>query len=153
MALRIREFSSLSEVEFFLRGGVRGGPVKLESGLIQKLHGKTFNPGSLVTFDETAGAAGLHGGLTVAEVISQITAANAGLLVRYAERGFYLVESSPSSGVTVSKDGTANPLLGFSSSTDSSNVVYAAPSDAAPRIVFITGKVTSDGYVVTVDEA
>lgn len=155
MALRIREFNTLSEAELFLRGGVRGGKKLL--GLVQNLHGKTliFNqPASgTVTFDETAGAAGLGGGLTVKEIRDQIVAVVAAVVPYYLDGLLNLVESTPTSGVEIDASGTANPLLGFSSGSDATGVVINDPGGGAPEYVEMGTKSNIDGYFVVINEA
>jgi hypothetical protein len=155
MALRIREFNTLKDMELFLRGGVRGG--KQLAGLVQNLHGKTLiflqPSAAIVTFDETAGAAGFGGGLTVQEIRNQIVAAVPAVVPFYADRVLNLVEGSPSSGVSIDKDGTANPLLGFGSGADVVGVVIAAPGGVAPYLVETNKKANNDGYYVVISEA
>ena len=157
MALRIREFADLFAAEFYLRGGIRGGQqVVNASGLVQNLHGKTliFNtPAGTVTFDESAGAAGLGGGLTLQEITAQIQAVHAGLQVSLRDRVLNIIEATPTNGVDLDKDGTANKLFGFSKATDNVGKVISAPGGTAPVLVGIWGKTNNDGYMVIIDEA
>jgi hypothetical protein len=157
MALRIREFSDLFAAEFYLRGGIRGGrQVVNASGVVQNLHGKTliFNvPSGTVTFDETAGAAGLGGGLTLQEITAQIQAVHAGLQVSLRDKILNIIEATPTNGVDLDKDGTANTLFGFSGASDNVGDVISAPGGTAPTLVGIWGKTNNDGYMVIIDEA
>jgi len=73
MPLKVRNFSTLSELELHLRGGVKTGvQPKTVGGSVLGLHGLTLIfavPSATVTFDDPTGA-----GLSLSQVISQISA-------------------------------------------------------------------------------
>ena len=155
MALRAIELQTADEIQLFLVGGVAGGKsLSNQTGRIQNLHGKTLIIGSsTITFDESAGSAGQGGGLTVKEICQQISAVVTTMTPGLIGGRLSIRETTPSSGVTVDKDGTANPLLGFSSSKDSVGIVINAPGVGAPEFVGITTKFAADGYLLIVNEA
>lgn len=155
MALRIREFNTLQDMELFLRGGVRGG--KRLAGRVQNLHNKTLifvqPAAATVTFDETAGAAGFSGGLTPQEIRDQIVDVVATVVPFYRDGLLNLVEAVPTNGVTIDKDGSANALLGFGSGTDAAGVVVSPQGGTAPTLEETGRKSTNDGYYAVIDEA
>jgi hypothetical protein len=157
MALRIREFQNGYDTELFLRGGIRGGKkVVNASGLVQNLHSKTliFNtPSATVTFDESAGVAGIGGGLTCQEIAAQIVAVASGLSIGFRDGTLSIVETSPSAGVALDAAGTANAPFGFSGATDSVGVVIAVKGGTAPTLEALVPKANNDGYVAVIDEA
>ena len=152
MALRLRSFQNLPEIDLFIRGGIRGGRALVKA--IYNLHGKTLiftTPSVTVTFSDPTGE-----GLGPATVVAQIKAAAASLSPTLLDNCLSVEEVSPSAGVVLSKTGTANTLLGFSYDTSgvaATGVVLAAPGGTAPALVSIGRKATGDGYVVVVDEA
>lgn len=157
MALRIREFQNAHDLELFLRGGIRGGKKIVDrSGLVQNLHGKTlvFNtPAGTVTFDESAGAAGIGGGLTYKEVVAQIRAVHSGLEASFRDGVLNLVETTPTSGVNLDATGTANTYFGFSNATDNAASVVDVKGGTAPTLESLAPKANNDGYVAVIDEA
>lgn len=147
MAIRIREFGKLDEAENFLRGGVSGGQV-LKAGRVLGLHGLTLTVNSDdITFSDPSGE-----GLSGTTIAAAIEDATTGIVAFFRAGALHLVEAAPSSGVTVAETGSANPVLGFSSSTASSGTVINA-SGAAPVLTAFGEKATKDGYYAVIDEA
>lgn len=155
MALRAREFQTSEDIQLFLSGGVVGGRILAnQTGRVQNLHNKTLIIGLItVTFNEALGAAGLGGGLTVKEICQQIVAAAVLVTPGLINGRLSITELAPAVGVTVDHAGTANPLLGFSATTDTVGVVIKAPGLGAPEFIGITTKFAADGYLLIVNEA
>ena len=148
MTIRIREFSTLREAEHFFRGGVTGNKIDLQKGLVYNLHNRTLIiNATTVTFDETSGAAGLGGGLTLQEIKGQITDALATVIPTFIDGRLGLVETTPSAGITIDAAGTSNPIFGFSGSTDTVGTVRSGPD-----IVSFIPKATNDGYAAVIEE-
>lgn len=150
MALKIYEFDTVKDMEFFLRGGVTGGrQVVNQFGRVHGLDGLTLifvSPSGTVTFSDPTGA-----GLTFAEIADQITTAIGTLSVNWLDGSLHLVLTSPSAAVTVDKDGTANTVFGFSKKKDHAGQVFNGPAGAVPRLVETNNKSRLDGYYAIVE--
>lgn len=151
MALRIREFTTLQEAQFFLRGGVRGG--KPLAGRVYNIVGRTliFSSPSSVTVTFVAGAD--SSGLTVREIQDQIVAAIAAVKPGLMDKGLALEEVTPASGVAITGAGTANPLFGFKTGAATVGTVINPPGGAQPALTELRPKATNDGYFAVIDEA
>jgi hypothetical protein len=154
MAITTRKIKGLDRVEVFLQGGVLAG-LDLKKG-VYGLDGLTLEilspAGGTVTF-----SADSNNFMTFKEILDQINAVVAGGWANTRARGIggelVLIEDSPASGVTVDKDGTANPLLGFPITADLVGQVYNAPGGGAPELVDMSMAALSDGtYLVITDE-
>lgn len=150
MALKIYEFDTVRDMEFFLRGGVSGGrQVVNQQGRIHGLDGKTLvfnNPSGTVTFADTTGA-----GLTFAEVATQITAVVSTVVINWRDGALHLVLSTAATAVSIDKDGTANKVFGFSSDADHVGQVFGGPTGNTPRLVETNNKSRLDGYYAVVE--
>jgi hypothetical protein len=132
-AFKVSKFKDIEALQKFLVGGVEGGKGLL--GGVEGLTGKTliFNApvAGPVTFVD-----GAHPPLlTLAEIITQ-TAAGTTNAVAAGFTGenarLTLVEASPTGGVDVDATGTANALLGFSTTADTVGTFYAYDPSATP---------------------
>lgn len=140
-ALKVRKFGSHNEVEFFLRGGLRSGALPSSGPVVDEtiygLNGKTLvftTPAATVTFSVTGGD---QAGLSLKDVIAQIQAALGGSYVVGVQNRSLIVTAVTPGVIVLSKNGTANPILGFDTTTDTTTKKYAAPTDAAPRLISI----------------
>ncbi len=146
MPFRTLNFSDPEAMDLTLNGGVMGGvSVASVSGKVMGLHGLTLIVRTTtVTFSDATGA-----GLTLAQIKTAVQAV-AGVTASWSSGRLMLKHVS---GVTVDKDGTANSIFGFdgASGVDTVGVVYAPPSGAAPRVLFIGRTPAGDGYFVTAE--
>lgn len=122
MAYTLRQFDTGQEMLDYMNGVVQGKPL---GSKVMGLHGLTLiiNPAGTprtVTFADASGV-----GLTPAEIIAQIEDENADLVGVAAMRN-YRHGTPPAyrltfteAGDVVDKDGTANSLLGFGTTADS----------------------------------
>jgi hypothetical protein len=149
MALKIYEFDTVKEMEFFLRGGITGGKVAHKNGRIHGLHGRTLvltAPAATVTFADPTGA-----GLTLAEVATQIHAVAAAVSVNWLSGALGLVMTTPTAAVVLSASGTANTIFGFSNSTSNTGRYFNGPAGTTPRLVETNNKSRLDGYYAVVE--
>jgi len=151
MALHIKKVSGLEELEIFLRGGVVGStPITGVYGL----NGKTLitsKPNSKTLTFETPNESS-QDMLTLAEIIRQI---NEGLdenvvTAKALKGAIVLMEATPSTGVTVDADGTANALLGLDSTNDTVGKVHTPLGGTKPNLVLFQAEFNN--YVVITDE-
>lgn len=132
MATRIYKFKDIAEMQHFLNGGVIGGPCRAAIGDIV---GKTLIIGATtVTF--VAAGSGVDGdqrALRFKDIRAQIQSAVATVDVLLLDGRIGIVLKTPAS-LTIDKDGTSNPLLGFNSAADTVTKLYADPaSGTTPR--------------------
>jgi hypothetical protein len=135
--IRVRRFGGQEELTTFLQGGVIGGE-DLANKVVYGLHGLTLkfdSPASeTVTFDFTGAE---YSPATVQQVKTQIEAQTTGVLVRFYQGRLVLIENTPSSGVALHHDGTANAKLGFGQSATVSTVgqVYHSDGVTSPYLI------------------
>lgn len=134
MATKTYKFKDIVEMQHFLNGGVCGGQAHAVPGIV----GKTLIIGATtVTF--TAVAGGINGdqsALLFKDIRSQIQTAVATVDVLLIDGKIAIILKTPAS-LTIDKDGTANPLLGFNSAADTVTKLYAPPPSAvAPAWTF-----------------
>jgi hypothetical protein len=151
MSLNTYEFDTVSEMSFFLRGGISGGArVFGPAARIQNLNGATLiflKPvAGTVTFVDTTGD-----GLTAPAVASQITSVMTGLSVLWKNQCLSLVEIVPIAGVSLSKSGTANTVFGFTTASNTGNVAFNGPTGDTPRFIECGSKPRLDGLYVVVE--
>lgn len=156
---RVRKFTEIIEVETFLNGGlifgdlekssVGAGASQLAAG-IDGLVGKTlkFTSPSAVTVTFTASAHANPSVLLAKDIIAQIEAAIATVKVTTFGRRLVLVEVTPSSGVAVAGDGTANALLGIGVAALAGKVYAAPPSAVAPCWTWATVDPSNGQHVI-----
>jgi hypothetical protein len=151
--LRVRKFSSTEDVNFFLAGGITGGSLmKAVPGLV----GRTliFTKPSAATVTFVAGADTTGQTLSPLEIQTQIQAAIA--TVRAGRVGYdghlSLMELNPTSGVAISAAGTANALLGFSSSAETAGKLVAPPGGSVPALVTMYFDPVSNSHAVVTQE-
>lgn len=152
--MRVKKFSTSRDLEVFLQGGVwLGAPALEQNRHVADIVGKTLiftKPSSVtVTFTDVAGRPSKS--LLMSDIAAQIRAAFAGALsVGYDPNGqrMFLVETSPSQGVTIDGAGTANALLG---ATAAVGKFYAPPAQpyAAPCLISVFGTGNGQYEVVT----
>lgn len=150
MALKIFEFDTAKEMEFFFQGGVRGGrQVTNQSGRVFGLHGKTLiltSPAATVTFSDATGA-----GLSFDAIADQIRTAAPTVSTFWRDGTMHLQLTTPTAAVTVDKDGTANAVFGFSSAKDHAGLYVNGPAGVVPHIVETGTKPRFDGYYAVVE--
>jgi hypothetical protein len=150
MALLVRKFADLTEVNTLLRGGLIGG-ASLKNGAFG-LDGKTLittTPSATVTFDTNP--EGAQQSLTLKQIIDQINAVVGlvGFATAYEGR-LRLVDPATATAVLVG-NGTANAALGLRDGQ--AGVMYAAPGNTAPALVSVEVlQNVGSGYLVTTDE-
>jgi len=130
MALRVRKFTNLDELNLFLRGGLIGG-TRLNIVPIPDIGGKTlkFTSPSVTTVTFTSAS----GYLLLKDVLAQIKAQIGTINPSQIDGRLVLVEATPSSGVALASDGTAHTLLGFPAAALTGRV-HNAPGGTAPTI-------------------
>ncbi len=158
---RVRKFTEIYEVETFLNGGIILGDVEksgigaLPSGLsagIDNLVGKTLHfttPNVTITFTAASPASPNQNPnvLLFKDIKAQIEAQAAALKVRSFGKKLVIMEATPTNGLVLADDGTANPLLGFKGPITTK--VYAAPPSAvAPCWTFATVDPSNGQHVI-----
>ena len=130
MALKIVEFNSAVLLELFLNGAVIGGrQLSSSEGKIHGLDTLTLIIGAeTVTFSDADGSGYPLIGSTKS-VKKAIEDATTGVDVSFVDGRLVLKKAT---GVTVKKEGTANPAFGFSQAKDNVGTVYAGPGGSAP---------------------
>lgn len=157
--LKCYKFFELDEINHFLSGGIRGttglflprpgGPSGVSGLTGRKL---TFtNPAGTVTF--TDGVGGNY--LLFKEVKAQIEAAIPDLLVRQTAGALAFIEKTPTTGVVLKGDGTAdtsaNTLLGFDGENTTTGRVYGSPYGDAPTApYFVRAYAVNDAMHVVI---
>lgn len=126
MALRVRKFTNLEELNLFLRGGLIGGTRLVQ---VYDIGGKTlkFTSPSVTTVTFTAP----NGFLTLKEIFTQIKAQMATVNPGQIDGRLTLIEATPTSGVALAADGTGHVLLGFPEAIVTGRV-HTAPGGTAP---------------------
>lgn len=144
-------FDTVEDVNFFLHGGVSGGPMTLQQGgTVPNLNLATLiflAPAVTVTFTDTSGV-----GLTAAQIAGQIVAAAPAIVPSFRNNVWRFSAPSTGAGVQVSKTGTANPIFGFSDSLNTVGKFYNSFLGAVPRLLEVGSKARLDGYFVVVEE-
>jgi len=150
--LYLRRLGGINGVNHFLNGGIVSGVDLTARPSSLYLHNKTLiflaPNANTVTFN----SGGAQVPLTIAQVLAQIEAQTTGVDAHVHEGHIALHETTVSGGVTISKDGTANALLGFGDQVNEVGVVYNAPSGTAPRFIQIVVE-TPGSYLVVVENA
>lgn len=150
MSLKVYEFDTTKEMEFFLQGGVRGGKVVVNQwGRLYGLHGKTLiftTPAATITFSDPTGA-----GLTYEAISDQIRATATTLFVFWRDKIMHIQMATPTAAVVVDKDGTANSTFGFSGAKDHAGQYFTGPSGSVPRLIETGVKPRRDGFYVIVE--
>jgi hypothetical protein len=147
MALKTYKFNSLDEMNRFLAGTLVGKPLpSVVYGLVGTKV-KFVQPDAVeYTFVEGDRA---DGGLTFAEIKSQLEGAVSGLLVTQVDRGIAFT-SVTAAGVELAEPGDpkGHALLGFSDEGGSKTLVYGAPGTPAPCLVQAFGVGTQIAVIV-----
>ena len=150
MPLKIQQFDCIEDAEFYLRGGVSGGVLALQQGVIAGLHGKTLiftaPEAKTVTFSDPTGA-----GLKVSDIVTSVHSVLTGLLISFTKVGLRIIEASPTYGVHISKTGTANTIFGFSNGSDTIGLACTGPTGAVPRLIEMGAKARLDGYFAVIE--
>jgi hypothetical protein len=162
MALRVRKFRSIDEFEWFLRGGIMGSVLSLNTDSGPGLWGlvgltATFTvPVGSVTFVLGADPSGF---LTTAEIKTQIEAAVAGIQVSFTNGRMTIVEASPTNGIDFGAAGaeTARSILGFNGSAGAhtiGKVINPFVGHAAPTPPYLVQLVSpnNDSYTAVIME-
>jgi hypothetical protein len=150
-ALKLRKFSNVEEVQFFLDGGILGGGKTV--GGVYGLVGESITfttPSATVTFVQ--GADVQNNTLTFAEIKAQIEAAITGSRVRSfgPDGAIGIIESTPTNGIALAAtDQVAKKLLGFPQAAAVTGKVYKTPTtNTSPCLVAIYSDVQSNSHVV-----
>jgi hypothetical protein len=148
--LQMQSFDTIEDVNFFLQGGVNGGPLTLQQGgTVPGLNGLQLiftAPAAVVTFVDNTGV-----GLSAAQIAAQIVAVNAAIRPSFRNNVWRFSAPSSSAGVKISKTGTANAVFGFSDSLDTVGTFFNSLVGAVPRLVEVGSKARLDGYFVVVE--
>lgn len=146
MATKVYKFKDIVEMQHFLNGGVVGGKATVVNDIV----GKTLIIGATtVTF--VAAGSGVNGdqrALLFKDIKAQIEAAVATVTVSLIDGKIAIILNTPAS-LTIDKDGTANPLLGFDSFVDTVTKVYAKPGTAAPAWEFVSTGLDNSHILLT----
>lgn len=134
---RVRKFSTIDALQLFLNGGVQSGsrvnqvqgPPSNQGPGITGLVGLTLifvgpGPAGTVTFVASSGSNPDPNTLQFKDIKSQIETAVSGLLVTMYDGYLCIQETTPADGVSVSSAGTANPLLGFDTNSNTVGKFY-----------------------------
>lgn len=146
MALKTYKFNSLDEMNRFLVGTLVGRP--LGGSVVYGLVGTKvkFAQPSAAQHTFVAGAR-TDGGLTLAEVKSQLEGAVGDLVVTQVNGGIAFTSSSDAGVELVEPDAPkGHALLGFSDEGAAKTLVYGATT--APRVVQVFGVGTQLGVLV-----
>lgn len=152
MALVIKKFSGLSDLNAFVRGTLRGGVDLAKTSSSLYLHGLTLiftTPSATVTFASTGTAAQVP--LTLAQVKSQIEAQAAGVLVTFNQGMIDLRMSTPGT-IALAAGGTAKGLLGLPAGAASATPL-SAPGGSAPSLVSVGPEGSQSNYLLTYSDA
>ena len=149
-ALKTRTLDNADMLDIFLRGGIVAGDIKVYP--VYGLHGKTLvftSPtATTVTFADATGA-----GLTLKDIVSQINSGISNVTAKLVNGKLCIVHTAGTTKIAVTAaTSTAAPILGMSSSVDSSGTVYAPPSGAAPRLIDFKPSGRLDGLIVITEE-
>lgn len=148
MAYTLKQFDTGQEMMDYMNGVVQSKPIGAK---VTGLHGKTLivTPAAsarTVTFSDASGA-----GLTPTEIVAQIEDENADLVGVVAIRSYrhstppkYRLTFTEANDV-VDKDGTANEILGFDTSADST---VGAAAIALADIATVTSNEAGNKFTV-----
>lgn len=147
-AARIRKFTTITEMEFFLRGGLLGSQAvvprtgdgaRTPGGGILGLVGLTLTlttPSGTVTFvNATLGANEVRdpAALMFKDIKTQIEGAISGIEVVNIEGRIGIIEATPANGIALdSSDEPARALLGLPNKQEIATKKYNAPGGASP---------------------
>jgi len=148
-----RKFSkNLRELEIFLQGAIMAG-VQIPALGLFGLNGKTLifsSPGAAtVTFVTTP--AGSQIPLEFKDIKSQIETAVPAVKALMYDRRLVLIEAAVGSGVTITKLGTSNSILGFDSAVADTIGKVIKPGPAV-KPYFLQMLPTDDGFVLLTEE-
>jgi hypothetical protein len=152
--LKFLEFDVIKDMECTLQGGIWGGRniASQNKGRIPGLDGKTLIftvPSLTITFSDTVGE-----GLTPQEIVMQIVTADHSIVPFWRDQNLHMVRAAwEGAGITLSWSGTANPIFGFSSATETAGTYYNGPSGELPRVLETNNKSRLDGYYALVEIA
>jgi hypothetical protein len=143
---RIRKFQTIDRLQTFLNGGVEGSKIQGAYGSpgnnapgVMSLVGLTFitsapGPAGTCTFGVSSGSNPDPYVLLFSDIASQIKTAISGLSVTMLDGALVIQETTPANGVTISKTGTANSLLGFDIGNDTVGKFYLPIGAASPPV-------------------
>ncbi len=150
MSIEAHIFPEPSDFRHFLNGGISGGKLRPQNGLIFGLHSLTlvFNtPAGTVTFDDPTGR-----GITLKDISEEIESDVATVRAFWKDQRLHLIEATPSTGLNLDLTGTANNALGFTKAVDSVGKVFAAPGAAAPALISVVFNPAHNSYTVITEE-
>lgn len=139
----VKVFRSPAALKHYLNGGLQIGTLQEPINSIHgwpNLVGKTliFNtPAATVTFVD-GDFARPDNVATFKEVKTKVEATVAGVVLLLDNKTVWAVETNPTNGITIDKDGTANPILGLSPAADMANVVHTGIGAASGLYQFAT---------------
>lgn len=151
MVLDIRKFSGLSELNAFVKGKLRGSTDLIKNSGSLYLHGLTLifaTPVGTVTFAASPTSAQVP--LTLAQVRAQIEAAVATVSCRFVQGRIELFLTAPGP-LVLDKTGTANSLLGFDTTTNSSVAPVNPAAGASPKFVALAPEGQAGTYLLVTD--
>ena len=161
MALRVYKFTNIGDLEWFLRGGVAGGQLKMVPDTGPGLHGLI---GETLTFTTPAGSVTFTGTdpggfLTFGQIKSQIEAAVAGITVSMVDNRIRIVETTPTNGIDIGSAGAepARAILGFDGAAGGHSVgkvIKPFVGHAAPTTPYLVELVhaNNDSYIAVIME-
>lgn len=154
MPLVARKFN-LPELNAFLAGSIGAGTklTQPENGAALYLHGKTLifsTPSVTVTF--VASPANGQIPLTIPTLLSQIDTQTSHAVKGGLSGGRLTLVLAAGGTLVLTKDGTANPLLGFDTSKDMTGKPVAITGGSAPTFVSLSPDTSSNNHVLVTNE-
>ena len=128
--IRVKKFKSAKALEIWMNGGLIMGPApSAETNgmpVWNSLVGKTliFIQPTPVTVTFVTGDFVNPARPTFGEIRTKVQTAVAGLRVFQNDQRMCFIENTPTNGVSLDKDGTANQVLGFPRGEDTTNVLH-----------------------------
>jgi hypothetical protein len=152
MALVIRKFSGLSDLNAFVTGRLRGSVDLTKTHSSLYLHNLTLvftTPAATVTF--AASPAATQVPLTLAQIKAQIEAQAAGVLVSWVN-GYLELRASPAGTLVLGAGGTSKPLFGLPAAATTVTPLNP-PGGAAPTFISVGPEGSQSNYLLTYNDA
>ena len=152
MALVIRKFSGLSDLNAFVTGRLRGSVDLTKTHSSLYLHNLTLEfttPAETVTFAASPAAAQVP--LTLAQIKAQIEAQTTGVSVAFSQGYLELFMTTPGL-IALAAGGTAKPLFGFAAAASSARPLNP-PGGAAPTFISLSPEGSQSNYLLTYNDA
>jgi len=152
MALVVRKFSGLADLNAFIAGRLLGSVEIPKTHSSMYLNGLTliFNtPAAVVTFASTP--AGAQVPLTFAQIKAQIETQTAAGVIASLRDGKLELRAAPAGALVLDNAGTANSKLGFDGVVDSSVAPVNPPAGAVPKYIDLVADQGSNSYLLVME--